>query len=286
LNRAHREGEITSVPRILLSLAPEAEPRERLLTRDEPRALFDAATEPHQILYLMLAYATAARPAAILEQTTFQVDSDARLIRFNRAGRAQNKKRRPTLPICDALLPWLRGLPAGPVVQYRGKSLAGTKMIFRHLTKRVSCRIRREAAAVARAHRRVGRRTETWDVIEDGRRRSAQIMEVTAYTIRHTVAAEMPKRGVPVWEVAGFLGHSSGHRTTERYAKFGPDHLAEPVRAIDSFFADLGLAALSPRADRPLRVSSVLAAPGMDPYLIDKMVGATGIEPVTPTMST
>jgi hypothetical protein len=39
-------------------------------------------------------------------------------------------------------------------------------------------------------------------------------MEVTAYTIRHTVAAEMRKRDVPVWEVAGFLGHSSGYKTT------------------------------------------------------------------------
>ena len=77
LNRAYREGEITSVPRILLSLAPEAEPRERLLTIEEAKALFAAATEPHQILYLMLAFATAARPTAILELTTFQVDCDA-----------------------------------------------------------------------------------------------------------------------------------------------------------------------------------------------------------------
>ncbi len=216
LNRAHREGEITAVPRILLSLAPEAEPRERLLTHHEARALFDAATEPHQVLYLMLAFATAARPAAILELTTFLVDSDARLIRFNRAGRAQNKKRRPTLPICDALLPWLRGLPAGPVVQYRGKPLAGTKMLFRRLTNRASRKIRHEAAAVARTHRRANRRSEAWRVIEEGRRRSAEIMEVTAYTIRHTIAAEMRKRGVPVWEVAGLLGHSSDYKTTER----------------------------------------------------------------------
>jgi len=284
LNRAHREGEITAVPRILLSLAPEAEPRERLLTRDEARALFDAATEPHQILYLMLAFATAARPAAILELTTFLVDSDARLIRFNRAGRAQNKKRRPTLPICDALLPWLRGLPAGPVVQYRGKPLAGTKMLFRHLTNRASRKIRHEAAAVARTHRRASRRSETWRVIEEGRRRSAEIMEVTAYTIRHTIAAEMRKRGVPVWEVAGFLGHSSGYKTTERYAKFGPDHLAGAVTAIDGYFADLGLAVLPPPATHPLRASSVLVTPRMGQYPIGKMVEPTGIEPVTSTM--
>ena len=57
--------------------------------------------------------------------------------------------------------------------------------------------------------------------------------------MRHTVASEMRKRGVPVWEVAGFLGHSSGYKTTERYAKYGPDHLSQAVRAIDGFFADL-----------------------------------------------
>ena len=176
LNRAYREGEITAVPQILLSLAPEAEARERLLTIDEARALFAGANEPHQFLYLMLAFATAARPAAILELTTFQVDSEARLIRL--------------------------------------------------------------------------------------------------------------KRGVPVWEVAGFLGHSSGYKTTERYAKFGPDHLAEAVRAIDGYFADLGLAAVSQRATRAVRVSSVLVPPAMGSQAFDMMVGATGIEPVTPTMST
>lgn len=256
LNRAHREGEIASVPRISLALAPEAEPRERLLTLDEAKALFSAAAEPHQFMYLMLAFATAARPAALLELTSFHVDCDARLIRLNPAGRAQNKKRRPTLPICDTLLPWLRGLPAGPVVQYRGRPLAGTRMMFDHLTDRIARRIRADAAAVARTHRRASRRAEAWSAIGEGRRRAAAIREVTAYTIRHTVAAEMRKRGVPVWEVAGFLGHSSGYKTTERYAKFGPDHLAGAVRAIDAYFADLGLA--GPRRTTPLRVRSVL----------------------------
>ena len=279
LNWAHREGDIMAVPRILLSLAPEAEPRERILAIDEMRRLFDATTEQHQIRYLMLAVATLARPKAILELTTFQVDCDARLIRLNPAGRTQNKKRRPTLPICDALLPWLRGLPPGPVVQYRGKPLTRTKMMFAHLTKRASRRIRREAAAAARTHRRAGRRAEAWNAIEDGRRRAAAILEVTAYTIRHTVAVEMRKRGVPVWEVAGFLGHSSGYKTTERYAKFGPDHLGHAVRAIDAYFAELGLAAAP-------RVSSVLVPLREVPQPIENMVGATGIEPVTPTMST
>lgn len=59
----------------------------------------------------------------------------------------------------------------------------------------------------------------------------------------------MRKRGVPVWEVAGFLGHSSGYRTTERYAKYGPDHLGAAVRAIDAYFADLGVSR-RPNADQ------------------------------------
>jgi hypothetical protein len=157
-------------------------------------------------------------------------------------------------------------------------------MLFRHLTNRVARKIRHEAASAASTHRRASHRSETWSIIEEGRRRSAAIMEVTAYTIRHTVAAEMRKRGVPVWEVAGFLGHSSGYKTTERYAKFGPDHLAGAVKAIDGYFTNLGLAAPPPLATHPLRVSSVLVLPRMGPYPTEKMVEPTGIEPVTSTM--
>jgi integrase len=170
LNRAQLEGEITNAPMISLALAPEGEPRERILTIDEMASLFDAAIEPHQTGYLVMAVGTAARPEAILEATTFLVD--ARLIRLNPPGRRQNKKRRPTLPLCDTLLSYLRCLPPGPIVQYRGRPLAGIKSTFDHLTHR------------------------------------AGLTDVSAYTIRHTMAAEMRKRGVPVWEVAGFLGHT------------------------------------------------------------------------------
>ena len=230
------------MPRILLSLAPEAEPRERLLTIDEAKALFAAATATHQILYLMLAFATAARPAALLELTTFQVDCDARLIRLNPAGRAQNKKRRPTIPICDALLPWLRGLPAGPVVQYRGKALTRTKMIFEHLAARAARRNPPggdhgcpNASARRPARRGLG-------AIEDGRRRSAAIMEVTAYTIRRTVAAEMRKRGVPVGRSPGFsaIPRVTGRRNaTQNSARITSQGQFVPSTAISRIWASL-----------------------------------------------
>ena len=286
LNRAYREGEITAVPRILLSLAPEAEPRERLLTIDEARALFAAATAPHQIAVPDARVRHCGTPSGAPRAD----DLPSGL-------RCASDPAQPCRPCAEQEAPPdntdLRRLvalvarpPGRPSRAIPGKAVAGTKMIFDHLTARVARRFRREATAVARTHRRAGRRAAAWDAIEDGRRRSAAIMEVTAYTIRHTVAAEMRKRGVPVWEVAGFLGHSSGYRTTERYAKFGPDHLAGAVRAIDGYFADLGLAALPQPATRPLRVSSVLVPPAMGSQALEIMVGATGIEPVTPTMST
>jgi hypothetical protein len=55
-----------------LALAPEGEPRERLFTMNEVRAMFAAGTAPHQLLYLLLAIGTAARAQAILELKRFR----------------------------------------------------------------------------------------------------------------------------------------------------------------------------------------------------------------------
>ena len=93
------------------------------------------------------------------------------------------------------------------------------------------------------------------------------------------------------------LGHKSGgYRTTEIYAKYDPDFLGKAVEAIDTYFTELD--ALTKRdlvlTQPELRASNVL----VDNFVsIPKrrnpkvslgvsMVGVTGIEPVTPTMST
>jgi integrase len=170
LNRAHREGEITAAPRIDLSLAPEGEPRERLATIDEMSALFAAVRHDHERVYLMLAIGTAARPESILQLTGFQVDCENRLIRLNPPGRAQNKKRRPTVPMCETLAGQLYGLPAGPVVRYVTTSKAGMKSralgsirtTFRRLTARARRQVRDGAAERVR---------RLYDVPGDGARR-------------------------------------------------------------------------------------------------------------------
>ena len=52
-----------------------------------------------------------------LEPTRWQVDCDARLIRLNPPSRRQTNKRRPALPICDLLLPYLGARVAYPVMR-------------------------------------------------------------------------------------------------------------------------------------------------------------------------
>ena len=86
------------------------------------------------------------------------------------------------------------------------------------------------------------------------------------------------------------LGHKSATaRTTERYAKFRPNYLGEAVRALDAYFSELLTdfgQLLANRAFDPLRAGCVLVPETQTPQVIDVMGGGTGIEPVTPTIST
>jgi len=75
-------------------------------------------------------------------------------------------------------------------------------------------------------------------------------------------------------EIQQFLGHSDINVTRKIYARFSPSYLKEAAAALE--FDDLGSMnqrTLPNANDQPL-------------ISFDDMVGATGIEPVTPTMST
>jgi integrase len=280
LNLAVREGWITATPHI--QLPPESEPRERVLTMDEAAALISAATQPHMLAYLQLAFGTGARPEAILQLCAEQVDLNNRLMRLNPVGRAQNKKRRPALPIAESLASALADMSAGPLVAYAGAPIKSIRPAFKKMKARAAQILRRQAAMLARTARNAGNRHSAWRAILDGKTQAAALLnEVTPYTIRHTVATELRKRSVPVWEVAAWMGHATGYRTTERYAKYGPDHLTVAVAAINAYLIELDrLAAgrLFPKTQKPAqRASCVL--PGLK-----KVVELRGIEPLTSTM--
>ena len=205
VNRAIKEGEIQGAPHWDLSIAPEGEPRERVLNLEELAALMRAAQQPHEQMYLIMALATGARPAAILELTVFQLDFDNGLIALNPPGRRQNTKHRPTIPMAPAVRPLLATLPAGPVVSYQGRHLNEITSAFRRI---------RKAAGFGQ--------------------------DVSAYTLRHTVATELTRRGADIWQTGEFLGHTGGGpKTTRRYVKMSPDHMGSAIRAIQSLINDL-----------------------------------------------
>jgi integrase len=205
LSRAVKRQELERAPFILgVDRTPDRE--RRRLSMEEVAALLNAAAVvPHLLTFCIVALNTLARPEAILDLTPFQVDTENRLLSLNPSGRKQTKKYRPVVPITDTLLPWVTGIGADRIVNWHGKPVKSVKTAFRA-----------------------------------ARRRAGLPDEVSPYSLRHTMATELRKRGVPDWEVQGMMGHTSPTaRVTEIYAKYSPSYLGEAARAIDTYFGDL-----------------------------------------------
>jgi hypothetical protein len=188
-------------------------------------SLWDAAKTDYARAFLLLLTGTAARPKAVLELTRFQCDIERRLINLNPPGRTQTKKRRPVVPMCDALAAWIATAPAGPLVQYRGKPVL--------------------------------KLNATWRAM---RQRAELGPDVVPYSVRHTIATEMRARGVLELEIAGFLGHSMPNfRTTGRYAKYAPDYLGKAASAVQEVLNEIGRVAA-----RPISISETQALRASD----------------------
>lgn len=188
--------EIIDAPAILYVPAEPKPPR--TLTPEESGALISAAQSEHGRMYLLLAHGTWARMEAILELTRFQVRTDERLIYLNPPGRVQTKKRRPTVPICDHLLPLLEAAPAGYLVNWHGRPVKSVKTLLRDCAKR------------------------------------AGIGPIDSRTIRHTMATWARDRGVPWHEIEAMLGHRI-RSTSSLYAQWTPRHDGPAACATDAY---------------------------------------------------
>lgn len=160
----------------------------------------DSRARLHLPLYAMLALYTGQRRGALLELTWPQIDLVRGRIDFNPPGRVQTKKRRPILPVPRSLLAALRRAhrrsSSSFVIAYRGEQVMDVKTGFN--------------SAAARAG----------------------IPECTSHTLRHTAGTWMAHRGVPLREIAGYLGHSE-QRTTELYAHHHPDYMENARKAFE-----------------------------------------------------
>ena len=243
-------------------LPPEGEGRQRIMTIREMAQLWDAEMPDHLRMFYVLLIGTASRPEALLQLTREQCDLDHGVIDLNPPGRERTKKRRPRVPMPAFLRPWIESVPHGHLVTFNGKPIKKINGAWQHARELVG--------------------------MPD---------EIVPYTVRHTMATELITRGVPEIEVASLMGHAMPNlRTTGRYVHVRPDYLANAKQAIDEIASAIGRAATRPMVNSNMRASSVLDCSARAQATVQnvsetlefqpiQMVGATGIEPVTPTMS-
>jgi integrase len=95
-----------------------------------------------------------------------------------------------------------------------------------------------EALTASPAHSRLQAmvtRRRSWDWVSHRWQRAVKATgcpDVTLHILRHTCASRLVQKGIPIYTVSKWLGHSSV-KITERYAKLAPDSLAGALAALE-----------------------------------------------------
>jgi integrase len=182
----------------IIELPPAPPPKSRHLTREEYLALREAAKKtPHLHLFVVLAYRTGGRASAVLELTWDRVDFARGQIRLGLGER--RTKGRATVPMTEDTAEILhearKAALTDYVIEYGGKRVGSIKKAF------------------ARAAVRAG------------------VPWASPHTLRHSSAVHMAEHGVPMAEIAQYLGHSSESVTFRTYARFSPTYLQRAAAA-------------------------------------------------------
>lgn len=188
---------IASKPSIWLPPVPERKTRH--LTRQQFERFFADVKADHARLYVMLGLYTLARPTAIMELTWDRVDFERRQIDFTPPGHVRTKKRRTIVAIGDELLVGIEKAYVARttewVIERGGKPVKSLKKAFQAASERSN-------------------------------------VHATPYTLRHTGAVWAAEAGVPMPQLAQFLGHDDDRTTQKHYARFSPGYLLNVANAI------------------------------------------------------
>ena len=199
LKWADKKGLITKAPAIKRPDRPE--PRDKRLTREEAKRFVASCEFPHIKLFAILALTTGARMRALLDLTWNRVDFTRGLIVLHNPDRARTNKTRATVPMNPtarkALLEAREGATGDYVIAW-GRGRVGS---------------------VKKALQTAGQR--------------AGLPWVTAHVFRHSAATWMAEDGVPMSEIAQFLGHADSRLTERVYARFSPAYLQKAAASLD-----------------------------------------------------
>lgn len=190
-------GHLPARPTIWLPQTPERKVRH--LTAAEFKRFFAAVKADHARVYVMLGLFTMARPGAILDLEWSRVDFMRRQIDFTPGNHVRTNKRRTIVPISDELLPALQqaydARTTDFVIERGGSRVFSVKKAFQAASERSG-------------------------------------VHATPYTLRHTGAVWAAEAGVPMSQLAQFMGHDDDRTTQKHYARYSPDYLAGVANAI------------------------------------------------------
>lgn len=227
----HKEGLHRELVRV--SLPPAGAPRERWLTRDEVARLLrvclhtreqqdGAATKRrplrHLARFILFAVYTGSRPGDVTN-ASFVANSERSVIAMDAAlfyrkptAKLSTKKKQPTTPIPPRLMAHLRrwrDAGAIHVVEHGNASRSGAA---------------RESGV-----------PEALGSIKTAFYRAVELAglgaDVVPYTLRHTAATWMLRRGVKPWEVAGYLGTSEA-MVERHYGHHSVDNLRNAAAGV------------------------------------------------------
>lgn len=175
-------------------------PRERHLSRDEYERLKKAAEKtPHLYTFIVLALTTAGRAEAILELTWDRANPEGSVIDLRKgSGRRKGRARVPiNSQSREALQRAYKASMTDYVIEYAGGPVKSVKKAF------------------ARA-------------CDD-----AKLTDVTPHVLRHTAAVWLAEAGVPMSEIAQYLGHTDSRVTERVYGRYSPEYLSKASKALE-----------------------------------------------------
>lgn len=176
---------------------PSPKGRERWLTRAEAKALISSCRQPHLRLFVMLALATGARSAALLELTWGRVDFEKGLVDL---GEGHGNKDRAIVPMNADLRKALEAARLMSctdfVIEYGGRQVGTIKNGFEAACER------------------------------------AELEGVTPHILRHTTATWLVEAGISYEEIGKMLGDTA--ETIERiYGHHSPNFLKRASAALE-----------------------------------------------------
>jgi len=201
-----RSRRITTQVLPYIDLPPDSNPRDRVISIEEEEMYIDFAfnanynghgvrrtNRVHRMqTFLILAIETAARKGAIINLKWPMVDFNKKLLKFLPAGEHQTHKKRPTIPMSDMLIKFLQSI----------------------YDQRISDYV-----------------LETTTDVSSGMQRINSLLGiegVTPHTFRHTWATRAAEDGIPMKDIADFMGDTE-ETVKKNYLHLSPDYLRSVI---------------------------------------------------------